>query len=308
MGYSKEEIDGKIDDILSFADIGDFVYQPVKVYSSGMFVRLAFAVAINVDPDILIVDEALSVGDMRFQQKCYRKIEEFKETKTVLFVSHDLSVINKYCDRAIWLDAGRVLDDNLPEVVAKKYQAFMMGSFLNKTNNSSNNEVSNLKEKRINVRPLSENLDVFGDSKAVITGVDLKDLQKDESISIVTQGQEVKLLINVRANELIGNPIIGFSIKDRLGSTITESNSSVLAGEIEPLFPEKDYTFAFYFTFPPLLRGEYTISTAVASGTMEDHVQHCWVHDALIVQMFDSQKYQLSGILSLKDAVFYQLE
>ncbi|MDY3250432.1 MAG: ABC transporter ATP-binding protein, partial [Candidatus Choladocola sp.] len=116
MGFSEEEIDARLDDILAFADIGDFVYQPVKTYSSGMFVRLAFAVAINIDPEILIVDEALSVGDVFFQAKCYRKFEEFKsEGKTILFVSHDLNSISKYCDRVILLDHGRVIETGAPK-------------------------------------------------------------------------------------------------------------------------------------------------------------------------------------------------
>ena len=107
MGFSKEEIDARLQDILDFADIGDFVYQPVKAYSSGMFVRLAFAVAINIDPEILIVDEALSVGDVFFQAKCYRKFEEFKDMgRTILFVSHDLSSISRYCDRVVLLNKG----------------------------------------------------------------------------------------------------------------------------------------------------------------------------------------------------------
>ena len=107
IGFTEEEIEQKMDDILAFADIGQFVYQPVKTYSSGMFVRLAFAVAINIDPEILIVDEALSVGDVFFQSKCYKKFEEFKASgKTILFVSHDLSSISKYCDRVILLNQG----------------------------------------------------------------------------------------------------------------------------------------------------------------------------------------------------------
>lgn len=107
IGFSREEIDKKLEDILKFADIGDFVYQPVKTYSSGMFVRLAFAVAINIEPEILIVDEALSVGDVFFQAKCYKKFEDFKKLgKTILFVSHDLGSIAKYCDRVVLLNKG----------------------------------------------------------------------------------------------------------------------------------------------------------------------------------------------------------
>ena len=124
MGFSREEIDAKLDDILEFADIGDFVYQPVKSYSSGMFVRLAFAVAINIDPEILIVDEALSVGDVFFQSKCYHKFEEFKEQgKTILFVSHDLSSIAKYCDRVILLNKGIKLDEGCPKEMIDAYIA-----------------------------------------------------------------------------------------------------------------------------------------------------------------------------------------
>lgn len=115
MGFSSKEIDAKMDDILSFADIGDYVYQPVKTYSSGMFVRLAFAVAINIEPEILIVDEALSVGDVFFQAKCYHKFEEFKKMgKTIVFVSHDLSIISKYCDRVFLLNRETSLGKVLP--------------------------------------------------------------------------------------------------------------------------------------------------------------------------------------------------
>lgn len=307
MGYSKDDMDGKLDEILSFADIGDFINQPVKMYSSGMFVRLAFAVAINVDPEILIVDEALSVGDMRFQQKCFRKIEEFKQNKTVLFVSHDLSVINKYCGRAIWINEGVLMEDSTPEVISKKYQAYMLGSNLSKTIvGIRTNEISDNVTSTIKASPLSEELDVLGDNKARITGISLSDQQSEEPISIVSPEQTVQLLIEVSANDIIEDPIVGFSIKDRLGNIITQSNSYILGIQIDTLEPGKKYTFCFEFTFPPLSRGEYTISPAIASGTQEDHTQHSWVHDALVIQMLDTRKYQLSGIMSLGDTAFYQ--
>ena len=122
MGYTKEEMESKIEAVLDFADIGDFVYQPVKSYSSGMFARLAFSVAINVDPDILIVDEALSVGDMRFQQKCYRKFREFQELKkTILFVTHDTGTIINYCTHTIWINEGKKIDEGSPDEICKRY-------------------------------------------------------------------------------------------------------------------------------------------------------------------------------------------
>ena len=130
IGFSEEEITKRLDSILEFADIGDYVYQPVKTYSSGMFVRLAFAVAINIDPEILIVDEALSVGDVFFQAKCYHKFEEFKnQGKTILFVSHDLSSISKYCDRAVLLNQGVLLGEGTPKEMIDIYKQVLVGQY-----------------------------------------------------------------------------------------------------------------------------------------------------------------------------------
>ncbi len=129
MGYTREEVDAKLDSILSFADIGEFVHQPVKMYSSGMFVRLAFALAINIDPEILVVDEALSVGDVFFQNKCYKKFDDFKaEGKTILFVSHDLSSITKYCDRVILLNKGEMLAEGTPKDMVNLYKKILTGA------------------------------------------------------------------------------------------------------------------------------------------------------------------------------------
>ena len=127
LGFSEEEINARLDEILSFADIGDFIHQPVKTYSSGMFVRLAFAVAINIDPEILVVDEALSVGDVFFQAKCYHKFEEFKKQgKTILFVSHDLGSISKYCDHVILLNQGVMLDEGTPKAMVDMYKQLLV--------------------------------------------------------------------------------------------------------------------------------------------------------------------------------------
>ncbi|NBL00561.1 MAG: ABC transporter ATP-binding protein, partial [Erysipelotrichia bacterium] len=141
MGYTREEVAKKVDEIIAFADIGDFVYQPVKMYSSGMYARLAFAVAINVDPDILIVDEALSVGDAAFQNKCIRKMEEIgKKGITILFVSHDTQTINKFCNRAIWLNNGVIKEQGKPEIILENYMSFMSYGIETQRNISNKNE------------------------------------------------------------------------------------------------------------------------------------------------------------------------
>ncbi|MBZ4687981.1 MAG: transporter ATP-binding protein [Clostridiales bacterium] len=309
LGYSKEEINDKLKDILDFADIGEFINQPVKTYSSGMFVRLAFAVAINVDPDILIVDEALAVGDIRFQQKCFRKIEEFKENKTVLFVSHDLSAINKFCDYAIWINDGCIIDYGEPSEVTKKYQAFMMGSNLNKyEDNINSDENRNINDQFIdNIDSIDDNLDVWGDNKAIITGISLIDSNTKNKNSLFKAGQKASLYIRVKYNDNINNPIVGFTIKDRLGNIVTQSNSYILEQYLNYAEKGTIVCYKFDFTFPNLKRGIYTISPAVASGTQEDHVQHCWIHDALVIQVIDGQAYDLQGFIFLEDINFCSL-
>ncbi|MUG89182.1 ATP-binding cassette domain-containing protein [Paenibacillus timonensis] len=311
MGYTKDEMDDKLQDILDFADIGDFIHQPVKSYSSGMFVRLAFAVAINVDPDILIIDEALSVGDLRFQQKCYRKIDELKKNKTILFVTHDMSVINKYCDRVFWINEGVLVDEGDPKTISKKYQAFMIGADFRKVNYADQpeqgdyGEVSNSVLQQINA--LDAELEVMGDECALITGVSLLDFDSHENTTLVEGDQRVRLLIRIDVYKPLEEPIVGFTIKDRLGNIITQTNSYVLGSPLEPLYPRKNYVFGFNFTFPTLNHGHYTISPAIATGTQDEHVQHSWVHDALIIQMLPAGYEQLSGILLLKDVAFIPL-
>ncbi|WP_313801742.1 ABC transporter ATP-binding protein [Cytobacillus sp.] len=306
MGYSKIEIEEKLDEIISFADIGDFINQPVKNYSSGMFVRLAFSVAINVDPDILIVDEALSVGDIRFQQKCLRKIEQLKNEKTIIFVSHDLLTLNKFCDRLIWINEGRIVDQGDPVEISKKYQAFMAGSELNvyKENGSAKEEFIQKKKSLINeIDPIHPSLQIFGDNKATITGISVFDMfnNKIDSIQI---GERVLLSIIVKFNERIQNPIIGFTIKDRVGNIVTQTNSFVLNQAIDDGFNGQEITYSFEIQIPNLKKGYYTISPAVASGSQYDHTQHCWIHDALVIKINDNQEYDLEGFLVLEETKF----
>lgn len=300
-GYSKEHMDSKMEDILSFADIGDYVNQPVRTYSSGMFVRLAFSVAINIDPEVLIVDEALSVGDIRFQQKCWRKIEEFNQNKTVLFVTHDMGVINKFCKRVIWLDQGRICDEGHPENIAKKYQAYMLGSQLYNYKPISESKIDELSDK-LNFE--NKELDVLGDNKATIVGVALLDSQMNQPLPILFPQEEVNLLIRVKYNNILNDIIIGFSIKDRLGNIVLQSNSYVLNKAIPNCIDGQIKTYCFKFTMPPLNNGIYTISPAIATGVMENHVQHSWVHDVVIFEIISDRKYNLPGYLYLDNIDF----
>lgn len=301
MGYSKEEMDAKLEKITSFADIGDFINQPVKTYSSGMFVRLAFAVAINVDPEVLIIDEALSVGDIKFQQKCFRKIEEFKVDKTVLFVSHDLIAVNKFCDRTIWLNDGIIVEDGKPFEVSKKYQAFMLDSKLTRYDELDKEDDL---APRDSIQLNDVSLDVLGDNKAQIIGVGLYDVASNKRVNIVTKGQPVKAYIRVKFNTTINNPIYGFSIKDRLNNIVTQTNSYVLDQGVKPGTAGEITDVAFEFVIPNLSIGSYTLSPALASGSQEDHIQHSWVHDALVFQVASQNRYHLPGFITLDDVNF----
>lgn len=242
MGYSKEEIDAKMGDILAFADIGDFVYQPVKTYSSGMFVRLAFAVAINIDPEILIVDEALSVGDVFFQNKCYKKFDDFKKMgKTILFVSHDLGSISKYCDRVVLLNHGEKLSEGTPKDMINIYKKLMTGTAVEDALAVSEaNDVSSLNESRainnsfansvggeglwrthFNINP---NLNEYGSKKAEI--VDFAITDKDGLLtSSIVKGESFTIKSKVHFNEEIVSPIFTYTFKTVKGVDVTGTNT-----------------------------------------------------------------------------------
>lgn len=227
IGFSREEIDAKLDDILNFADIGDFINQPVKTYSSGMFVRLAFAVAINIEPEILIVDEALSVGDVFFQSKCYHKFEEFKnQGKTILFVSHDLTSINKYCDRAILLNKGSKMAEGTPKEIIDLYKKVLVGqddeSFQGDRNTNQNvlNEDEIWKD-HLNINP---DTNEYGNGKADIIDFAICD-ETGNITNIIEKGKQFSVKMRVRFNQSINLPIYAFAIKNNQGVTITGTNS-----------------------------------------------------------------------------------
>ena len=230
IGFSRSEIDQKLKDIVDFADIGDHIYQPVKTYSSGMFVRLAFAVAINIEPEILIVDEALSVGDVFFQAKCYRKFDEFKSTgKTILFVSHDLSSINKYCDRAILLDHGKKIKEGPPAAIIDLYKKVLVGqdqadNACEETPKASEKQMiqENWKE-YVNRNP---NADIYGDGTAEIIDFAVFD-EKGTITNTLIKGSEFEIRMKVRFNRDVEMPIFAFTIKDLKGTDITGTNTMI---------------------------------------------------------------------------------
>lgn len=229
MGYSKEEMNDRLENIIDFADIGDFINQPVKTYSSGMFARLAFAVAINIDPDILIVDEALSVGDIFFQAKCYRKFEEFKKKgKTILFVTHDMSSIIKYCDETILLNKGQFIAKGKSVEMVDIYKKILVNQYNPETDKDAisvdSNEVGSIVWKdKMQYNP---NKIIYGNKKAEIIDFALID-NKEKINNSIEKFTEFSVKMKIKFNETVENPIYAFTIKDLKGTDITGTNTMI---------------------------------------------------------------------------------
>ena len=294
-GLSKEEIDKSLKNIMEFADIGDFIYQPIKTYSSGMLVRLAFAVAINVKPEILIVDEALSVGDVRFQQKCYRKIREFKQNGTVLFVSHDTSAITSFCDRVIWLDDGKIYKIGEPMEIIEEYLAFMRYEIKKDESVEDEKEKSSIE---VQVQdnegiPDEDNTCVleFGNRAASFTKISLLN-EENKLISQVRSGQNITIRMEISVKKDVDMPILGFNIKDTLGNELVVTNTVFEKVEMPVLQSGNDYIFEWKFSFPCFHAGDYPMDIALAEGTYQNHEQIHFVTDALILRCVDSRMYQ----------------
>ena len=233
MGYTREEVDAKVQTILDFADIGDFVYQPVKTYSSGMFVRLAFAVAINIDPEILIVDEALSVGDVFFQAKCYHKFDEFKEAgKTILFVSHDLGSIAKYCDRVVLLNKGKKMAEGEPKEIIDLYKQVLVSQAENRELDEEQPTVSDVTDTQDtaceghwkDTLMLNPNVLEYGDKEAEIIDFAIID-DKNRITNNIQKNTDFRIRMKVKFHKDIEDPIFAFTIKDLQGTEVTGTNT-----------------------------------------------------------------------------------
>lgn len=306
LGLSQEEVDDRFDEIINFADIGDFLEQPVKTYSSGMLVRLAFAVIAHVNADILIVDEALAVGDAFFSQKCMRFLREFMKTGTVLFVSHDTGSIKTLCSSAIWLEKGMLIQEGSPKDICELYlEAF----FEAQQGKSSTTRLRKLEKKAgpslvkdqrmgfINASNLRNDIEIFefdpdaasfGKGGAQIIDVQLLD-GVEHLLTWIVGGEKVILRIYIYCQENLASPIVGFHVKDRLGQTLFGDNT-FLSYQDQPVVCAQGEEFVadFVFNMPLLPAGEYSVTVAIADGTQQAHVQHHWIHDALLFKSVSS--------------------
>lgn len=229
LGFTRDEIDAKLDSILGFADIGDFINQPVKTYSSGMFVRLAFAVAINIEPEILIVDEALSVGDVFFQTKCYRKFEEFKEMgKTILFVSHDLGSINKYCDRAILLNKGEKYAEGSPKEIIDMYKKILVEDSVSEVEECVDDASEPIQRVENWKQAMLVNPDCieYGDKRATIIDFGVFD-SKGNISNTINKFENFTIKMKIKINKDIDSPIFAFTIRDLKGTELAGTNSFI---------------------------------------------------------------------------------
>jgi lipopolysaccharide transport system ATP-binding protein len=316
-GIPEKDLRKRFDSMVAFAEIGEFIHQPVKTYSSGMYVRLAFAVAAHVDADVLIIDEALSVGDVRFTQKCMRFLRDFQQRGTLLFVSHDTSAVTNLCSRALWLDNGRLVMDGAAGQVVEEYLATQHAAdralagdvvrlhrsdaartevpAVNTRHASSVSVQEDVRDSRqdllngTNSRNLVAIFEFdpsrvdrqFGAGAARIVNVRLTSPGRGD-VALVQGGEIVELFIEAAAEQAIASPIFGFHVKDRLGQQLFGDNTYLTYHDRVLTFGAGQILRArFRFRMPVLPNGDYSIDVALATGSQEEHTQQHWIHDAL---------------------------
>ena len=302
MGFSEKEIDEKLPAILEFADIGDYVYQPVKTYSSGMFVRLAFAVAINIEPEILIVDEALSVGDVFFQSKCYHKFEEFKEMgKTIVFVSHDLNSIAKYCDRVFLLNKGTLLGVGSAKEMIDAYKQVLVGQY--KAGGSKGTTENELDEAFSRAEGTNPNVLEYGDGRARIVEYEIIDENGTKTNALI-KGTSFTLRIKVKFSADLPSPIFAFTVKNVQGTEITGTNTmvekafldGVRAGQV------KEVTFTQKVD---LQGGEYLLSLGVTGYEGDNFQVYHRLYDVINMTVVSDKNtvgfYDMNSKIEVKD-------
>lgn len=316
LGLTLEQIDARFDAIAAFADIGEFIEQPVKTYSSGMYVRLAFAVIAHVEADILVIDEALSVGDVFFTQKCMRFLRNFMAHGTVIFVSHDTAAVQNLCDRAIWIERGAVKFMGSAKEAAEKYLEALYESqqgasaVVAEARSSVMPEVApeprDMRLDFINCTQFRNDIEIFefapdapafGKGDGRIVSVALVDAAR-APLSWIVGGEDVILEVKCEAVTEIQSPIIGFFIRDHLGQPLFGDNTFLTyLHSPQRIGAGRVVTARFEFRMPVLPHGDYSVTVALADGTQQDHIQHHWIHDAIVFKSHSSSVTQgLVGI------------
>lgn len=298
MGIGKEEMEALVPGIVAFADIGDFIHQPVKTYSSGMFARLAFAVNAFVTPDILIVDEALSVGDVEFQARCYRKFEELRQSGcTILFVTHDLNAVISFCSSAILMERGELIDKGTPKEIVNLYKRRLAGRAAKEEPVGSTPGVlaGAAAHQAVHVMgawkqqmKLNPDVEEYGDKAIEIQ--DFAVMDASGSISPTTSNAEpcdVCLAVHVR--EVVEHPIFAVSIKDIKGNVLIDTNTDLMGQKDIRLTPGQDYVVRFHARLP-LREGNYILNFGCTEYVDKGLRVHHRLYDAAFLQMVSPNK------------------
>ncbi len=301
LGLSRREIDAKFRQIEEFAEIGDFIDQPVKTYSSGMAVRLAFAVAINVEPEVLLVDEALAVGDIYFRQRCLRKVHELRGNGvTILFVSHAPSEVKSIGDRALWLDGGRIKELGSTDVVVAKYSAAMVQKdnvYITQQHRKAQTEPHDrvLAPEIVDTIP---NIDHrFGDGRAEVLGIAVLD-PTGQPVYLLEPSTSIVVRISVRANEDITLPIVGFIMRNHVGLDFAGTNTAREGFDLPPMAAGDIFTVDFHVQLPELYASPFSFSPAIADGTLHNYANCDWIDNAVVLQTNPGED-QIYGYLHL---------
>ncbi|MTK06441.1 MAG: ABC transporter ATP-binding protein [Hungatella sp.] len=305
MGFSRKEMDGKLQDILDFADIGDFVYQPVKTYSSGMFVRLAFALAINVEPEILIVDEALSVGDVFFQAKCYRRMEEIRKNgTTILMVTHDMGAIIKYCDRVVVLNKGNFIAEGEPGKMVDLYKKILANQMddLNEELEVGDNGLYNdfsgdqaiaersraaaggMMKDKLTINP---NRTEYGDKRAEIIDFGLLD-ERGNITNLLLKGERFTIKERIHFHGEIETPIFTYTIKDKRGADLTGTNTMFESSDVKSVKKGDEYVVEFTQKMT-LQGGEYLLSMSCTGFENGEHVVYHRLYDIVNITVISNK-------------------
>ena len=287
LGLTTKQIDARYRAIEEFAEIGDFIRQPVKTYSSGMVVRLAFAIAIHVDPEILLVDEALAVGDLYFRHRCMRKVHELRARGvTILFVSHALADVKAVGDRALWIEHGKLIEIGATDMVVAKYLAAMT----QKDSHYLGDQLPAMQPSREAVRAIEiadrlPNIDHrHGDRRGEILGIAI--LNTDGRVlPMIEPLSTIVVRISVKAHEYLGIPNVGFMMRNALGVDFAGTNALREDTALPPMYPGDIYTVDFHLELPELYATSFSFSPALADGTLDDYRTCDWVDNAIAVQM-----------------------